>query len=363
MKTRLNHWLNKLAAKDLSSLLFKIAKIEEFKGWWKGTTSLNPQALGRLKKSIVVTSAGASTRIEGSQLADKDVERLLKGLHVSKLKDRDSQEVAGYAEVIQEVFDSYRNIPFSEGLILQFHGMLLRYSEKDKNRSARYKSMPNRVVAFDKKGDQTILIDPTPPHLTSAEMRELVEWTREQLRSEEFHPVLIIALFILEFLAIHPFHDGNGRLSRVLTNLLLAQAGYIYIPYASLEKIIEDHKVEYYLALRNGQKGLKSESSDASQWLHFFVDCMLKQIEVLKGFLEGVANKEELLSENQQRVMKLFERYGEITTRLVAEKLKIPSVTAKQILGRLVILKLIQRMGAGRSVRYRRVVEKGDMER
>ena len=352
MKNRLNQRLGQLTTKDVTQLLSKISKIEEFKGWWKGTTTLNPQALGRLKKSIVVTSTGASTRIEGSQLADKDVERLLKGLRVSKLKDRDSQEVAGYADVIQQVFDSYRGMSFSEGLILQLHGMLLKYSEKDKHRRGVYKTSPNRVVAFDKEGHENALFEPTPPHLTASEMRELLEWTRTQLKGEDHHPILVIALFVLEFLAIHPFHDGNGRLSRVLTNLLLAQAGYVYMPYASLEKIIEDHKVEYYLALRDGQKDIKSPKADASRWLHFFVDCMVRQIEVLKEFLAGASSKEELLSENQQRVLKLFDKYEEVTTRLVAEKLKLSPVTAKQVLGRLLELKLIQRQGAGRSVRY-----------
>ena len=353
MKNRLAHRLNKLGTKDISSLLSKIAKIEEFKGWWKGTAKLSPQVLGRLKKSIVVTSTGASTRIEGSQLRDQDVERLLKGLSVSKLKDRDSQEVAGYAEVIQLVFDSYRGMGFSEGVILQLHGMLLHYSEKDKHRRGHYKSAPNRVVAFDKEGTENVLFETTPPHLTPLEMRELVEWTKSALKSDDYHPILVIALFILEFLAIHPFHDGNGRLSRILTNLLLGQAGYTYIPYASLEKIIEDHKVEYYLALRSGQKNIKASSSDASKWLHFFVDSMLRQIEVLQEFLVGAETLGSLLSENQQNALRLFDRHDEITTRLVAEKLKISLVTAKQILSRLLELKLIFRQGAGRSVRYR----------
>ena len=133
-------------------MLLKIAKIDEFKGWWRGTSTLNPQALGRLKRSIVVTSTGASTRIEGSTLSDKDVEKLLKGLRTSKLKDRDSQEVAGYAEVLQTVFDSYKNIPFTEGVILQFHAQMLRHSEKDKRQRGKYKSSPNKVVAFDRSG-------------------------------------------------------------------------------------------------------------------------------------------------------------------------------------------------------------------
>lgn len=166
----------------------------------------------------------------------------------------------GYAEEIQEVFDSYRGMTFSEDWILQIHEMLLKYSGKDKHQHRRYKSTPNRIVAFDKEGQENILFDPTPPHLTLTEMRELVEWTRNNLRSDESHPIPVITLFILEFLAIHPFQDGNGRMSQVLTNLLLAQAGSICIPYTSLVNIIEDHKVEYDLALRHGQKDLKSKS-------------------------------------------------------------------------------------------------------
>src|SRR3989338_8386225 len=150
MGTHLTERLKNLPSGDFSATLSKISKIDEFKGWWKGSPKLNPQALGPLKRSIVVTSTGASTRIEGSSLTDKDVEKLLKGLRMSKLKDRDSQEVAGYAEVLQTVFDSYRDIPFTEGVILQFHNQLLSYSDKDKKQRGKYKSSPNKVVAFHK---------------------------------------------------------------------------------------------------------------------------------------------------------------------------------------------------------------------
>ncbi len=354
MGNRLTERLQNIPGRDLTAILSKIAKSDEFKGWWKGTSTLNPQALGRLKRSIVVTSTGASTRIEGSHLSDKEVEKLLKGLRVSKLKDRDSQEVAGYAEVLQTVFDSYKDIPFTEGMILQFHSQLLKYSEKDKRQRGRYKSAPNKVVAFDRAGGETVLFNPTEPHLTPSEMRALIEWTRAQLKSGEFHPVFVIANFIVEFLAIHPFHDGNGRLSRILTNLMLLQAGYTYMPYASLEKIIEDHKTEYYIALRTAQKDGKSPNAAMARWIHFFIDVMVRQIEVLKGFLES-APTDSLLSSNQQRALALFERVDEISTKLVADRLKIPAVTAKQILNRLLELKLIQRLGVGRTTRYRRI--------
>jgi len=352
MGNHLTKRLQNISGKNLTAMFSKIAKIDEFKGWWKGASQLNPQALGRLKRSIVVTSTGASTRIEGSHLTDKEVEKLLRGLRVSKLTDRDSQEVAGYAEVLQTVFDSYKDIPFSEGLILQFHRQLLKYSEKDKERRGKYKSAPNKVVAFDHAGGETVLFNPTAPHLTPSEMRELVEWTRGELKRSEFHSIIVIANFIVEFLAIHPFHDGNGRLSRILTNLLLAKAGYTYMPYASLEKIIEDHKTEYYLALRTTQKDGKSPRAEMTRWIHFFVDVMVRQIDVLNGFLQS-SSVDSLLSPNQQRTLTLFEQHEEISTKQVAEHLEIPTVTAKQILNRLLELKLVKRLGAGRTTRYK----------
>lgn len=354
MENRLTERLNNVASRDLASILNKISKIDEFKGWWRGAAALSPQILGRLKKSIVVSSTGASTRIEGSTLSDKEVERLLKGLKINKLKDRDSQEVAGYADVLALVFDSYGDMRFTEGLILQFHSMLLKYSDKDKTRKGKYKSTPNKVVAFDESGKEAVLFSPTEPFLTSSEMKELLEWTKDELKKQAFHPIIIIANFVLEFLAIHPFHDGNGRLSRVLTNLLLAQAGYQYMPYVSLEKIIEDHKTEYYLALRQGQKDIKSDKADIVRWLNFFVEVMNRQIEILKKFLETAKSQESLLSDNQLKVLSLFDKNDSLSNKIIVEKLKIPATTAKQILNRLLDLKLISRFGQGRSTKYRK---------
>jgi len=353
MENRLTERLLNISGKDLTAILSKIARVDEFKGWWKGSAVLNPQALGRLKQSIIITSTGASTRIEGSSLSDKEVEKLLKGLRVSKLKDRDSQEVAGYAEVLKLVFDSYKDIGVSEGVILQLHGMLLKHSDKDKFQRGKYKASPNKVVAFDKVGGQAVLFNPTEPHLTAPEMRELLEWTNACLKNGEFHPILVVANFVVEFLAIHPFHDGNGRLSRILTNLLLARTGYTYVPYGSLEKIIEDHKTEYYISLRTSQKNIKSPKAEVAPWIHFFVNTMIRQVEILQGFLEKTPD-ESILSENQNRTLKLFKENEVLTNRLVSESLLIPSVTAKQILGRLVELKLIKRLGSGRSTRYQK---------
>ncbi len=210
------------------------------------------------------------------------------------------------------------------------------------------------MVAFDLAGGQAVLFNPTAPHLTGFEMRELIEWTCQHLTLGEFHPIIVIANFIEEFLAIHPFHHGNGRLSRVLTNLLLAKSGYSYMPYVSLEKIIEDRKSEYYIALRTAQKDEKSARAEMARWLHFFIDVMVEQIVVLKKSISS-GSTEVLLSLKQNQALSLFDRSPEISTKMLSEYLGISAASAKQILLRLLALKLVVRLGAGRAIRYKRM--------
>ncbi len=353
-ESKLTQRLENLSGKEVGSLFSSIGKIDEFKGWWRGAAHLSPQILNRLKRNVVITSAGASTRIEGSAMSDKEVERLLRGLKITRLKDRDSQEVVGYAELLGIVFDQYRHMKFNEGLILQFHSLLLKYSQKDRFHKGQYKNKPNQVILLGPGGEQTVMFNPTAPHLTPTEMRSLVEWTRENLAKDHFHPLVVIANFILEFLAIHPFEDGNGRLSRILANLLLLQAGYAYAPYASLEKIVEDNKTQYYLTLRQSQENIASPNANVAPWLRFFLDTLCTQIETLRKLLEAKPS-ETLLSENQIKVLRLFDQYEEVALRLVTKRFRIPVPTAKQTLNRLVELRLLQRIGLGRATRYRRI--------
>ena len=342
---KLSKKLKTIPGDILIKIISKISKIDEFKGWFKGALKLGPQILTRLKKSTVITSTGSSTRIEGSSLTDKEVEKLLKGLKISKLTDRDSQEVAGYAEALECVFDNYKSMSLSEGLIFQLHNMILKYSEKDRLHKGKYKTTPNKVVAIDNK--KQMIFNTTKPHLTPYHMIELIEWTRKNLIESEFHPLIIIANFIVEFLAIHPFKDGNGRISRIITNLLLLQHEYKYVLYASLEKIIEGHKGEYYVALRKGQ----TRKREISAWIIFFLNTLLQQIDIVKDLINDKSNL-NLLSVSQENVMKLFEVHEEITNKIVKKELKIPGITAIQIFNRLIDLKLISKKGSGRSTRY-----------
>lgn len=335
-------------------MLKLIARIDELKGLWRGSTALNPQVLKQLKASVIITSTGASTRIEGSRMSDADVARLIKGLRSKPPKGRDAEEVAGYADLLGRIFDNYKTLKLTEGQILQFHDILLKFSSKDRDHKGHYKSADNIVVARGDSGEEVVLFRPTPPYLVKKEMDEILAWTHASLEKKSLHPALVIANFIFEFLAIHPFHDGNGRLSRALTNLLLLQTGYAYISYVSLEEIIEDRKEAYYFSLRGAQRHHKTEREDISTWIVFLLEVLVAQAEEARGLIER-DDPERLLSERQIAVLGLFKDNKELAPRQIALQLGIPMPTVKQVLARLVALRLIKRVGLGRSTRYRKL--------
>lgn len=340
--------------KDLPSALWqKIAQIDELKGQWIGGVRLGPQVLGRLKKSVLVTSTGASTRIEGAMLSDEDVERLMRGIDLQNFSDRDIQEVQGYYELLNNVFDSWDRLRFTEGLIKHFHRDLLKYVDKDTQHRGNYKKQENQVHMIDEAGQSVgILFDTTPAYLTPKEMQELVEWTQIAFNNQSFHPILIIANFLVQFLQIHPFQDGNGRISRILTNLLMLQAGYAYMPYVSHEKIVEDNKPEYYLALRQSQKTFKTDQESIVSWIEFFLAVTLHQSEMALD-LFSVENIEKLLSPRQLEVWLYMQGAIEVTPRELAEELGIPRPTINQVLDKLLDLDKIERLGSGRGTRYK----------
>ena len=333
-------------------MLKLIARIDELKGLWHGSAQLNPHVLKQLKASVIITSTGASTRIEGARMSDKEVERLIRGLHTKPPKGRDAEEVAGYADLLGRIFDNYKTFKLTEGLIFQFHDIELAFSIKDAAHKGKYKSSDNIVVARGSGGKEIVLFRPTPPYLVKKEMDEALAWTHAALKEHSLHPLLVIANFIFEFLAIHPFHDGNGRLSRALTNLLLLQAGYEYIPYVSLEEIIENRKEAYYFSLRGAQRGRKTEHEDINTWIVFLLEALAAQAEQARGLIES-KDPERLLSERQLAVFRLFED-KELAPRDIATRTDIPMPTVKQVLARLVELKLIKRVGLGRATRYRK---------
>lgn len=336
-------------------ILSYLTQIDEIKGRWVAGVNLHPQILKRLKEFVLVTSTGSSTRIEGSKMTDSDVEKLLKGISMQKFRDRDKQEVQGYFELLENVFDSWDTLSFNENLIKHFHKELLKYSQKDLAHIGEYKKTENKVHMVNKKGESVgILFDTTSVILTPMQMSDLVDWTKRNFKTTKYHPLLIIANFLVQFLQIHPFQDGNGRLSRILTNFMLLKSGYTYIAYTSHEKIIEDNKSEYYLALRTSQKTFSKGSGDITSWLEFFLKVILQQSQQAIGLLE-IESWENTLSEKQILVWDYIKKQKEVTPKLLESKLKIARRTINQVLEKLTKLKKIERIGLGRSTRYRMI--------
>lgn len=333
----------------------KIIQIDELKGRWISGAQLNPAVLGRLKRFVLVTSTGASTRIEGARLSDEDIEKLMRGISLQKFADRDKQEVKGYYELLQNVFEAWETIRFSESTVKHFHKELLKYVEKDRRHRGEYKRSENKVHMVDEAGRSVgVLFDTTPAYLTPKEMQELVEAFQQALKDKKYHPLLVIGNFLVEFLHIHPFTDGNGRLSRILTNLFLLQHGYVYAPYVSHEKLIEDNKPDYYLALRKTQKTLHSRKPDITPWLDFFLSTVHRQAAMAIELLSA-ENIEKILSPKQIAVWKYLQGTEEATPAQIAKHAKVARPTVNQVLDKLLRLKKIERIGQGRTTRYKKI--------
>lgn len=333
--------------------LLTVAEIDELKGKWSGSFALNPRVLGQLKRSVIITSTASSTRIEGAQMSDREVDRFLRGINHLTPKNRDEQEVAGYADLLGRIFDHYASLRISESRVLQMHEIMLKFSKKDERHRGKYKTKGNTVAIVEKGQVKQILFEPTPPWLVKKEMDDALEWLKEHEGQKELHPLVIVANFIFEFLAIHPFEDGNGRLSRALTNLMLLQNGYVYVPYVSLEEIIETRQAEYYLALRKTQKSHKTAREDIGPWLEFFLECLLAQAKKALALLAG-SNPESLLSEVQKKIYDLVGVGGELGVSEIQRKLNVPLPTVKKSVARLVEYGLFEKLGQGPATRYKK---------
>ena len=335
-------------------ILSLIARIDEFKGAWRALGTLAPDRLSGLKRVATIESIGSSTRIEGSRLTDREVERLLSNLAIKKFETRDEQEVAGYAELMDLMFRAWEDIPFNENHVKQLHQILLQYSQKDERHRGNYKTNSNSVAAFDENGAQIgIVFETATPFDTPRLMSELLAWVNDEREQAVLHPLLIVAIFVVVFLEIHPFQDGNGRLSRVLTTLLLLQAGYTYVPYSSLESVIEANKETYYLALRETQGSIRSDAPNWQPWLLFFLRSLAEQVRRLEKKVEREQIVLAALPELSLQIVEFAREHGRIT---MAEAIKLTSTsrnTLKRHFRDLVECHHLEQHGSGRGVWYR----------
>ena len=334
-------------------LLGLLSEIDEFKGAWRALGTIAPERLNALRHIATIESIGSSTRIEGSKLTDREIETLLANLEIKRFSTRDEQEVAGYAEVMETVFQAWADIPITENHIKQLHRDLLQYSDKDERHRGEYKTLRNDVGAFDADGKMIgIVFETATPFDTPQRMRELVEWLAAARELKRLHPLLVIAVFIVTFLEIHPFQDGNGRLSRALTTLLLLQAGYAYVPYSSLESVIEHSKTGYYLALRQTQATIRTDAPNWQPWLIFFMRALQQQ---KRRLAEKVEFEKRALSDLPDLAVKILDyvgKRGRVTSRDMVREFGASPNTLKRTFTSLVDKGLLVRHGGGRAIWY-----------
>ncbi|MDH3673771.1 MAG: DUF977 family protein [Gammaproteobacteria bacterium] len=334
-------------------ILKLIAEIDEFKGAWAAIGRISPDRLNSLRRVATIESIGSSTRIEGATLSDREVERLLAGLDAKAFTSRDEEEVAGYADAMETVFTHWEEIPLTENHIRQLHRDLLQYSSKDERHRGSYKTLDNHVEAIGPDGESLgVVFRTASPFDTPRLMAQLTNWLRDEQQAQNLHPLILIAVFIAVFLEIHPFQDGNGRLSRILTTLLLLRSGYAYVPYSSLESIVEQNKEAYYLALRQTQETIRSDAPDWQPWLVFFLESLQEQ----KARLETRIERERLilgaLPELSVRILELCRERGRITVAQATKATGANRNTIKDHLKALTRAGHLQQHGAGRGSWY-----------
>lgn len=350
---RLDARLRELPVAGMHDLAVRVSGIDECRGWWKGRGNAFPPDLGRWMDRAIPVAADASARMsspDGLPPPGKPAWGATRSGH----GDGARAVRTGYAELLRSVFEGHRDMEFGKECILRLHDRLLKDSARNRSHRGRYRSAMDRPGPYRQERMESLALRPAEPHLVHAEMNRLTEWTAARLASPGYHPLLVIGSFLLEFLAIRPFADGNGRMGRILAHLLLLRQGYEHVPFVPLDRIIADRMPGIQFALRRAQARRNLPRPDILPWLQAFLDVLQAQAEELRILLEG-SPREELLSGNQRAVLSLFDRHREVGVRLVHRELGIPRDTAKQVLGRLLKLQLVRREGAGRAARYRRL--------
>ena len=281
-------------------------------------------------------------------MSDEEVTVLLEQIDITKLEDRDSQEVVGYFNAFDVISESFLNIDISENSIKHLHNILMKYSTKDEWHKGKYKQHSNAVQANFPDGTKQIVFQTTDAGFpTEVAMRDLINWYQNDSTT---HPLVKSCLFTYEFLSIHPFQDGNGRLSRLISSLLLLKNGYNWIQYVSFEHEIENRKPEYYRVLRSCQSQRPNEN--VSEWGNFFFDALKNIQEQLTQKLEqsGVELK---LSTKVKSILTFIANNDGCKSGEIAKKLGIPSPTIKRILPELIEKQLIEKNGTGAGTNYK----------
>jgi len=328
-------------------LMTELSKIDRFDASWATIEKREGASLKQLKSLATVRSVGASTRIEGSKMTDDEVAVLIEKLSVAKLEERDEQEVMGYFEALDTIAENYESIGISESEIKNLHKILMLHCEKDLWHRGNYKQVSNAVEANLIDGTKQVVFRTTEPGLATQDaMIQLFNWYHSD---KETIPLIKTALFVYDFLSIHPFQDGNGRLSRLLGSLLLLKNGYSWIQYVSFEHEIESRKSDYYKVLMQTQQNRPGEN--VTEWLSFFISCLINiQEQLLVKLAES--RTDQPVSQREKRILFFIQNHSGCSSGIIAKKLDMALPTVKKSLAELVLKEMISKEGRGKSTVY-----------
>lgn len=327
-----------------------VSSIHEHKGRQELFLEANIDELKTLLEVALIQSTGASNRIEGIYTTDKRLEELVS--QKAEPRNRSEQEIAGYREVLATIHESYEYIVPRSNLILQLHRDLYSYSQKAAGGS--YKNTDNVIAETDAEGNQKARFIPVPAFQTAEAMEELCREFLEAWEADHIDKLLLIPMFILDFLCIHPFNDGNGRMSRLLTLLLFYKAGYIVGKYISMEMLIEKTKETYYEALQASSTGWHENENSYEPFVKYYLGITLKAYNEFESRVEHLKNR--TLSKPERIRAMIDQKVGKITKKEILDACPdISKTTVERTLTELVKSGYIAKVGSGPATGYVRI--------
>jgi len=333
-----------LVCKEIMDLL---SAVHEYKGKQDLYVAARADVLTHLLEVARIQSTGASNRIEGIHTSDDRLKALMR--NKTKPRNRSEEEIAGYREVLRLIHESYDHIPLKPNVILQFHRDLYQFSPSAAR--GKFKAADNVIAETGINGIERIRFKPLPAFETPEAVKTLAASFSEAVHKGKIDPLLLIPQFALDFLCIHPFTDGNGRMSRLLTLLLLYRSGYLVGKYISIEKIIEDTKETYYEVLEESSARWLDGKNKALPFVKYFLEVLLK---AYRDFEDRVSLMADKRLSKPERIRSLFAgTLGSLSKQEILDRLPDTSVsTAEMALSGLLKEGYIAKEGAGKRTRY-----------
>ena len=330
------------------SLINMLSKIDRFDALWPSIEKREATNLKKLKHTALVNSCGASNRMEGSKITDDEVAALIENINESTLSEKDQQKLAGYFETLDAIVKGHESIKITESQIKNLHKLLLNHVEKDAWHSGQYKYISNSITKDLPNGARQIITKRSDPGLQTEEaMLSLINWYN---KDQETLPLIKVAVFVYEFLSIHPFQVGNGSLSRLLTALLLLKYGYTWISYESLEWEIESRKSNYDSILNGAQQN--KQNRNVTEFLMFFLDCLDTLQRKLTYKTEQAESPKKMLSQREQKMLLFIQHHPGYRSGEIASKLEMALPTVKKSLSEMVFKEIISKEGNGKATVY-----------